>query len=397
MSHASRSWYAIRAAASDSAPVEVSIHDEIGAWGVSAKQFLGELASIPAARAISLSLHSPGGEVFDGLAIYNALKSRGNVDVTIAGLAASMASVIAMAGRTVTMPRNAYLMIHNPSGVAIGDSADMRELADLLDKLKGSLVSAYSTRTGIDPEEIEEMMDAETWLTGEEAAAKGFVDSVSDTLALAASASFGSRFAHAPRALFDTALPSMENESTPAAPQAAEETPAAAPEAAAAVEETPVPASETPAVESADETPAAEADPAANMSDSDLLAAATATLKKTRATRAQVDALTAERDAALAKISELEAANTTLRSSVELVAQLRAEIAKLEADDKTLAARAAEIAASHGLRPDALGALPAPVGEAPSLIDQFNALNGAEKRAFYLKNEEQLKREIYKK
>jgi ATP-dependent Clp endopeptidase proteolytic subunit ClpP len=396
MSHAPRSWYAIRAAASDSAPVEVSIHDEIGAWGISAKQFLGELASIPAARAISLSLHSPGGEVFDGLAIYNALKSRGNVDVTIAGLAASMASVIAMAGRTVTMPRNAYLMIHNPSGVAIGDSADMRELADLLDKLKGSLVSAYTERTGIDPEEIEEMMDAETWLTGEEAAAKGFVDSVSDTLALAASASFGSRFAHAPRALFDTPPPVMETQN-PETPVAATED---STETTVEVTTTESTTGTTTTVETSTETPdlAEEtADPEASMNDAALAVAAAGVLKKARATRAQVEALTAERDAALAKISELEAANTTLRSSVELVAQLRAEIAKLEADDKTLAARAAEIAASHGLRPDALGALPAPVGEAPSLLDQFNALNGAEKRAFYLKNEEQLKREIYKK
>jgi ATP-dependent Clp endopeptidase proteolytic subunit ClpP len=396
MSHSPRSWYAIRAAASDSAPVEVSIHDEIGAWGVSAKQFLGELASIPAARAISLSLHSPGGEVFDGLAIYNALKSRGNVDVTIAGLAASMASVIAMAGRTVTMPRNAYLMIHNPSGVAIGDSADMRELADLLDKLKGSLVSAYTERTGIDPEEIEEMMDAETWLTGEEAAAKGFVDSVSDTLALAASASFGSRFAHAPRALFDTPAPVMETQN-PETPVAATED---STETTVEVTTTESTTGTTTTVETSTETPdlAEEtADPEASMNDAALAVAAAGVLKKARATRAQVEALTTERDAALAKISELEAANTTLRSSVELVAQLRAEIAKLEADDKTLAARAAEIAASHGLRPDALGALPAPVGETPSLLDQFNALNGAEKRAFYLKNEEQLKREIYKK
>lgn len=378
MSHPPFSWYAIRAATSDSAPVEVSIHDEIGAWGVSAKQFLGELANIPAARAIALSLHSPGGEVFDGLAIYNALKSRGNVDVTIAGLAASMASVIAMAGRTVTMPRNAYLMIHNPSGMAFGDSADMRELADLLDKLKGSLVSAYTERTGIDPEEIEEMMDAETWLTGEEAAAKGFVDSVSDTLALAASASFGSRFAHAPRALFDTPSPVMETQNP--------ETTVAAPEAAAAVEETPVPASETPAVESADETPAAEADPAENMSDSDLLAAATATLKKTRATRAQVEALTAERDAALAKISELEAANTTLRSSVELVAQLRAEIAKMQEEEKTLAAQAAEIAASHGLRPDAARTLPPPVAESESdIAAQFAQITDPAARSAFFK------------
>ena len=288
MSTPSRSWYAIRASASDSAPAEVSIHDEIGSWGISAKKFLADLAGIPAARAVNLSLHSPGGEVFDGLAIYNALKARGNVDVTIAGLAASMASVIAMAGRTVSMPRNAFLMIHNPSGVAIGDAGEMRDLADLLDKLKGSLVSAYASKTQMPPAELEQMMNAETWLTGEEAAAKGFVDTVTDTVALAASASFTTKFARAPRALFDTTLPIMDTQdSTPAA---ADET--LTPEEVAVTTDA-VPASAEPVEEA---TAAAEetAVPDVAMTDADLIAATTATLKKTRATRAQVDALTAE-------------------------------------------------------------------------------------------------------
>jgi ATP-dependent protease ClpP protease subunit len=206
-----KTWFTIRNAASAEAPAEISIHDEIGAWGVSAKDFLAQLRSIAAATPITLSIHSPGGEVFDGLAIYHALKARGNVTVRIEGLAASMASVIAMAGTRIMMPRNAFMMIHNPSGFAVGDSADMRQLADLLDKIKGSLLAAYRERTKKSDEDLTAMMDAETWLTGEEAVEHGFADATSDEVALSASAFKTARITaalrHVPSALFDIAPP----------------------------------------------------------------------------------------------------------------------------------------------------------------------------------------------
>jgi ATP-dependent protease ClpP protease subunit len=206
----SKTWFTITNAA-DAPAAEISIHDEIGAWGVSAKDFIAQLRSIAAATPIHLSLHSPGGEVFDGLAIYHALKARGNVTVRIEGLAASMASVIAMAGTRIEMPRNAFLMIHNPSGFAMGDAADMRQLADLLDKIKSSLVAAYRDRTKKTDEDIIDMMDAETWLTGEEAVEHGFADATTDEVALSASAFKTARITaalrHAPRALFDTPPP----------------------------------------------------------------------------------------------------------------------------------------------------------------------------------------------
>jgi len=206
-----KTWFTIRNAATADAPAEISIHDEIGSWGVSAKDFLAQLRSIAAATPINLSIHSPGGEVFDGLAIYHALKARGNVTVRIEGLAASMASVIAMAGTQIEMPRNAFLMIHNPSGFAMGDAADMRQLADLLDKIKSSLVAAYRDRTKKTDEDIMSMMDAETWLTGEEAVEHGFADATTDEVALSASAFKTARITaalrHAPRALFDTPPP----------------------------------------------------------------------------------------------------------------------------------------------------------------------------------------------
>ncbi len=214
-----KTWFTITNAA-DAPAAEISIHDEIGAWGISAKDFLSQLKNIPAGRPLTLSLHSPGGEVFDGLAIYHALKARGNVHVRIEGLAASMASVIAMAGTRIAMPRNAYLMIHNPSGFAMGDSADMRQLADLLDKLKGSLIAAYRDRTKKSDEDLTAMMDAETWLTGEEAVAHGFADEITDAVALSASAFKTSRLTagltHLPAALFDTpATPTPSAQSTP--------------------------------------------------------------------------------------------------------------------------------------------------------------------------------------
>ena len=206
-----KTWFTIRNAASAEAPAEISIHDEIGAWGVSAKDFLSQLRSIAAATPITLSIHSPGGEVFDGLAIYHALKARGNVTVRIEGLAASMASVIAMAGTRIEMPRNAFMMIHNPSGFAVGDSADMRQLADLLDKIKGSLIAAYRERTKKSDEDLTAMMDAETWLTGEEAVEHGFADATTEEVALSASAFKTARITaalrHAPSALFDIAPP----------------------------------------------------------------------------------------------------------------------------------------------------------------------------------------------
>lgn len=214
----SRTWFTITNAA-DAPAAEISIHDEIGAWGISAKDFLGQLKNIPAGRPLTLSLHSPGGEVFDGLAIYHALKARGNVSVRIEGLAASMASVIAMAGTRISMPRNAYLMIHNPSGFAMGESSDMRQLADLLDKLKGSLIAAYRDRTKKSDEDLTAMMDAETWLTGEEAVAQGFADEVTDAVALSASAFKASRvtaqLTHRPAALFDTPPPSTAHADHP--------------------------------------------------------------------------------------------------------------------------------------------------------------------------------------
>lgn len=177
------SWYSFRNAAE---AVEISIYEEIGFFGVSAKGFLEELKAV-GPRPITLRINSPGGNVFDGLAIYNRLREHAaGVTVKIDGIAASMASVIAMVGKRVEMADNALLMIHNPAGIVAGGADDMRDTAELLDKVKASLVTAYVRKTGLPEAKISKMMDAETYLTASEAESLGFVDAVTESLKLAA-------------------------------------------------------------------------------------------------------------------------------------------------------------------------------------------------------------------
>ena len=182
-----QSWYSIKAKANDTA--EISIYDEIGFWGVSAASFAQDLKDCGNnIKQINLHIHSPGGDVFDGIAIYNLLKNHpANVTVYIDGLAASMASVIAMAGNEVIMPENAMMMIHKPWGIQGGDAEDMRKYADLLDKVENTLIPAYANKTGKTPEELAEMLSAETWLNGKECVEQGFADKLAEPLVAMAS------------------------------------------------------------------------------------------------------------------------------------------------------------------------------------------------------------------
>ena len=158
---------------------DIYIYDEIGGWGISARRFTEDLISLGNLSHINLHIHSPGGEVFDGIAIYNQLKNHSaTITVYIDGLAASMASVIAMVGDTVIMPKNAMMMIHKPWGLSWGDANDMREYADLLDKLENVLIPAYVAKTGKTTEEITAMLEQETWLDGDECVEHGFADKV---------------------------------------------------------------------------------------------------------------------------------------------------------------------------------------------------------------------------
>lgn len=181
-----KNWFKISAKA-NTPDAEISIYDEIGAWGVTAKDFIGELRNVKA-QSITLSINSPGGSVFDALALYNALRQHeASVTVKVMGVAASAASLIAMAGDKIIMPENAFMMIHNPINFAYGNAEDMREMADILDKIGASLVATYVARTGLPEEEVRALLDAETWLNAEEAVEKGFADEMEAALKVAAS------------------------------------------------------------------------------------------------------------------------------------------------------------------------------------------------------------------
>lgn len=182
-------WYEIRAAANDS-PGEIHIYDQIGGWGISASRFLREVsdAGLFSASQVDIRIHSPGGSVLDGFAIYNTLKRlSGSVSIFIDGLAASMASVIAMLpGATVHIPSNAFMMVHNPYGGLVGDANEMRDYADLLDKNSAAMIDAYTQKTGLSREEVESLMGEETWMTGAEAVENGFADVLLPDMQMAA-------------------------------------------------------------------------------------------------------------------------------------------------------------------------------------------------------------------
>ena len=182
-----RTWYNLKAAEANT-PAKLSIFDDIGAYGVSAKSFLNDLGSVTQS-SVDVEINSPGGDVFAGLAIYNGLRNSGKkINVKVLGLAASAASLIAMAGDTIEMPENSFMMIHNPWGFAAGDANEMRATADVLDKIGSGLVSTYAKRTGKSEDEITALLNAETWMTAQEAVDAGFATKVVD--AVQAKASF---------------------------------------------------------------------------------------------------------------------------------------------------------------------------------------------------------------
>lgn len=174
-----RSWYSVEAKAGGK-EADVFIYDTVGIWGVSANEFVKDLNAIDA-KTINLRINSPGGNVFDGVAIYNALKKHDAKVIThIEALAASIASIIALAGDEVQIADNAFYMIHNPYTWAVGDAASMRKTAGMLDKVTDSLIKTYTNKTGKTSGEIRQLMDDETWFTAEEAKADGFADIITD-------------------------------------------------------------------------------------------------------------------------------------------------------------------------------------------------------------------------
>ncbi len=166
------------------------LYDVIGAdffGGISAKMFADELGRAKAAKQIDVRINSPGGSVFDGNTMFNLLKqSKAKINVYVDGVAASIASVIAMAGDEIEIAPNAMMMIHEPSGAEFGTAEDHRKMADLLDKVRGTLLDTYVSRTGADAQAISDMIAAETWLTSQESLDMGFADRIGQEQAVAA-------------------------------------------------------------------------------------------------------------------------------------------------------------------------------------------------------------------
>ncbi|HSH43661.1 MAG TPA: head maturation protease, ClpP-related [Arenicellales bacterium] len=174
-------WDPTIRAAAEEGDRTISIYDVIGQdfWtgdGVTAKRVAGVLRHL-GEGPVTVNINSPGGDMFEGLAIYNLLREHsGEVTVKVLSLAASAASVIAMAGDTVQVARAGFLMIHNAWVMAIGNRNDLREVAETLAPFDRAMADIYSVRTGADIDEMAALMDAETWLGGRDAVEQGFAD-----------------------------------------------------------------------------------------------------------------------------------------------------------------------------------------------------------------------------
>ena len=177
-------WYNIQNKASETA--DIYIFDEIGMYGVTAQDFIGEIKELKN-TPINLRINSLGGDVFNGMAIYNVIKKReAKTTVYIEGIAASIATIIALGADEVVMSENSLFMIHNAWGGTMGDAKDMRKSAETLEKISTELTEIYMKKTGLSYDVVSNMMDEETWLNSEEAYELGFVDTISDAIKIAA-------------------------------------------------------------------------------------------------------------------------------------------------------------------------------------------------------------------
>ena len=168
----------VRAKRIDGGVAEIEIFGEIDEfWGVGPKQVSVALAEAGDAQEIRVKLNSPGGWAFDGVAIYNLLKLHpAKMEITVYGLAASAASIIAMAGDRIIMAEGAMMMIHKSWGIAMGNSDDFVEIAGILEKIDGEMAGIYARRTGQELAQIKQWMESETYFTGAEAVEHGFAD-----------------------------------------------------------------------------------------------------------------------------------------------------------------------------------------------------------------------------
>ena len=172
-------WYKIEASANDQA--EILVYDVIG-WPYNDAGDLVRYVNSLGDKDILVRLNTPGGDVFDGMAIFNSLANhKGKVTIRIEALAASMGSVLAMAGKEIQAYGNTMMMIHDPWTYMAGNQYELRDMADLLEKISGNMLDVYTGRSKVGKREMKEIMKAETWYTAKEAKEKGFINTILET------------------------------------------------------------------------------------------------------------------------------------------------------------------------------------------------------------------------
>ncbi|HET6442446.1 MAG TPA: head maturation protease, ClpP-related [Phycisphaerae bacterium] len=305
----------------------LDFYEAIGEWfgGIGAREVVRVLREAKDVTRIVVHLNCAGGEVFDGVAIYNALAGHGaRVEVEIDGMALSIASVIAMAGDIIRIAENAIMMIHDPWQIVSGTADEIREYADQLDRIKNMIVATYAARTGLEESEIAAMMKAETWMDAQEALEKGFATEIVEAKRVAACAADPRWFHNMPVALADRLRfitaeirPKTAKEKLMAGKKSDEEK--AAEEKAAA---------EKAAADKAAEDKAAEEKAAADKAAEDKAAADKAAEDKAAEEKAAADKA-AEDKAAADKVAEEKAAAE--KAAVEKIAADKAAEAAVQA------------------------------------------------------------------
>jgi len=199
--------------------IELVVHGPIGDFGVASGDVVKALLQYPRAREIRAYINSPGGDAFAGQAIYAALhRHQAKVRVEVEGMAASAASLIAMAGDTIRVAQGGMIMIHDPWAMAIGAAGEFRKMADDLDRLRLSMRDVYAARTGRDPAEVEAAMTAETWYSAEDAVAFGLATEVLPAKRAAASvvpAQMAARFRNMPEMIRAADVPPVRDAARP--------------------------------------------------------------------------------------------------------------------------------------------------------------------------------------
>ena len=218
-------------------PAVLALDEEIGFWGTQAKDFRAALDSVEGNELV-VEINSVGGDVMAGLGIYNMLRSWAKdgktVTTRVTGVAASIASIIALAGDKREMPKNTFAMVHQASTFAVGTADDMRDAADTLDKVDGSLRGIYMDRMGVDETKAKEIMAKDTWLTADESMDLGFATALIEDIKATA------KFDLVRAALPDNVAAIFKAEADPEQKPEGDDEPPAAPEPEPEVPDTPV-------------------------------------------------------------------------------------------------------------------------------------------------------------